>query len=171
MYNYQSGPINHFLVDTFGLFTVQNAPQWLGGTSLTLPSIAVDGSLVGPRLPHDLLPRRPRGDSQGSAGRGAHRRRQRVAGVLAYHAAAARPDHDDPGRPALRHGDGGDRRISHLRRLQPRLADLHLDDLHVRPGVQDRALAPGLRRRHRHDRRRRHDVRHGASLRIFRPKG
>jgi multiple sugar transport system permease protein len=41
MYNYQVGPINHFLVDTLGLFTLQNAPQWLGGTSLTLPSIAI----------------------------------------------------------------------------------------------------------------------------------
>jgi multiple sugar transport system permease protein len=40
MYNYQIGPINHFLVDTTGLFTLQNAPQWLGGTSLTLPAIA-----------------------------------------------------------------------------------------------------------------------------------
>jgi multiple sugar transport system permease protein len=41
MYNYQSGPINHLLVDTLGLFSLQNAPQWLGGTPLTLPSIAV----------------------------------------------------------------------------------------------------------------------------------
>ncbi len=41
MYNYQAGPINHFLVDTTGLFNLQNAPQWLGGTPLTLPSIAV----------------------------------------------------------------------------------------------------------------------------------
>src|ERR1700735_5422826 len=41
MYNYQSGPINHLLVDTFGLFTVQNAPQWRGGTALTLPAIAI----------------------------------------------------------------------------------------------------------------------------------
>jgi ABC-type sugar transport system permease subunit len=41
MYNYQVGPINHFLVDTTGLFTLQNAPQWLGGTPLTLPAIAV----------------------------------------------------------------------------------------------------------------------------------
>src|SRR5271168_3382336 len=41
MYNYQSGPINHLLVNTFGLFTVQNAPQWLGGTALTLPAIAI----------------------------------------------------------------------------------------------------------------------------------
>ncbi len=41
MYNYQAGPINHFLVDTTGLFSLQNAPQWLGGTSLTLPSIAI----------------------------------------------------------------------------------------------------------------------------------
>jgi multiple sugar transport system permease protein len=41
MYNYQSGPINHLLVNTFGLFTLQNAPQWLGGTALTLPAIAI----------------------------------------------------------------------------------------------------------------------------------
>jgi multiple sugar transport system permease protein len=41
MYNYQSGPINHLLVDTLGVFSVQNAPQWLGGGPLTLPSIAV----------------------------------------------------------------------------------------------------------------------------------
>lgn len=41
MYNYQAGPINHFLVDTVGLFTLHNAPQWLGGTALTLPSIAI----------------------------------------------------------------------------------------------------------------------------------
>jgi ABC-type sugar transport system permease subunit len=41
MYNYQIGPINHVLVNVLGLFTVQNAPQWLGGTSLTLPSIAL----------------------------------------------------------------------------------------------------------------------------------
>jgi multiple sugar transport system permease protein len=41
MYNFQVGPINHLLVDTLGLFTLQTAPQWLGGTPLTLPSIAV----------------------------------------------------------------------------------------------------------------------------------
>jgi multiple sugar transport system permease protein len=41
MYNYQVGPINHVLVDIFGLFTLQNAPQWLGGTPLTLPAIAL----------------------------------------------------------------------------------------------------------------------------------
>jgi ABC-type sugar transport system permease subunit len=41
MYNYQAGPINHLLVNVFGLFTIQNAPQWLGGTPLTLPSIAL----------------------------------------------------------------------------------------------------------------------------------
>ena len=46
-------------------------------------------------------------------------------------AASAGPDHDDTGRAALRLGDGGDRRVSDLRRLQPRLADLHLDCLHV----------------------------------------
>jgi len=41
MYNYQVGPINHLLVDILGLFTLQNAPQWLGGTALTLPAIAL----------------------------------------------------------------------------------------------------------------------------------
>jgi len=41
MYNYQVGPINHVLVDILGLFTLQNAPQWLGGTPLTLPAVAI----------------------------------------------------------------------------------------------------------------------------------
>ena len=41
MYNFQSGPINHFLINTTGWFTLQDAPQWLGGTALTLPAIAV----------------------------------------------------------------------------------------------------------------------------------
>ena len=41
MYNYQVGPINHLLVDTLGILTMQGAPQWLGGTPLTLPSIAI----------------------------------------------------------------------------------------------------------------------------------
>ena len=41
MYNFQSGPINHLLVNTLGLFTLRNAPEWLGGTPLTLPSIAI----------------------------------------------------------------------------------------------------------------------------------
>ena len=41
MYNFQVGPINYLLVDVFGIFNVYDAPQWLGGTSLTLPSIAI----------------------------------------------------------------------------------------------------------------------------------
>jgi multiple sugar transport system permease protein len=41
MYNYQIGPINHFLVEVMGWFTYRNAPQWLGGTPLTLPSVAI----------------------------------------------------------------------------------------------------------------------------------
>ena len=41
MYNYQVGPINHFLVEVLGVFTVYDAPQWLGGTPLTLPAIAI----------------------------------------------------------------------------------------------------------------------------------
>lgn len=41
MYNYQVGPINYVLVEVLGLFTYRNAPQWIGGTALTLPSIAI----------------------------------------------------------------------------------------------------------------------------------
>ena len=41
MYNYQIGPINYMLVEVFNIFTFYNAPQWLGGTNLTLPSIAI----------------------------------------------------------------------------------------------------------------------------------
>jgi multiple sugar transport system permease protein len=41
MYNYQVGPINHFLVNILGIFTLHDAPQWLGGTPLTLPAVAV----------------------------------------------------------------------------------------------------------------------------------
>ncbi|PJF40219.1 MAG: sugar ABC transporter permease [Chloroflexi bacterium] len=41
MYNFQIGPINHILVNILGLYTIRTAPQWLGGTSLTLPAIAI----------------------------------------------------------------------------------------------------------------------------------
>ena len=41
MYNYQVGPINFVLVEVLEIFTFHNAPQWLGGTPLTLPSIAI----------------------------------------------------------------------------------------------------------------------------------
>lgn len=41
MYNFQIGPINYFLIEILGLFTPRNAPQWLGGTGLTLPAIAL----------------------------------------------------------------------------------------------------------------------------------
>jgi len=40
LYNFQIGPINYLLIE-IGLFTPQTAPQWLGGTALTLPSIAI----------------------------------------------------------------------------------------------------------------------------------
>ena len=39
MFNFQIGPINYILV-RLGLFTEQTAPQWLGGTALTLPAVA-----------------------------------------------------------------------------------------------------------------------------------
>jgi ABC-type sugar transport system permease subunit len=41
MYNFQIGPINSFLVNVLGIFTLRTAPQWLGGTALTLPAIAI----------------------------------------------------------------------------------------------------------------------------------
>ena len=41
MYNFQIGPINSFLVNVLGIFTVYTAPQWLGGGPLTLPAIAI----------------------------------------------------------------------------------------------------------------------------------
>ena len=41
LYNFQIGPINSILVNVLHVFTLQTAPQWLGGTPLTLPSIAV----------------------------------------------------------------------------------------------------------------------------------
>lgn len=40
LYNFQIGPINVLLVEA-GLFTPQTAPQWLGGTSLTIPAVAL----------------------------------------------------------------------------------------------------------------------------------
>jgi len=40
MYNFQIGPINYILVHVLNLFTEQTAPQWLGGTALTLPAVA-----------------------------------------------------------------------------------------------------------------------------------
>jgi len=40
MYNFQIGPINYILVHILHLFTEQTAPQWLGGTALTLPAVA-----------------------------------------------------------------------------------------------------------------------------------
>jgi len=40
MYDFQIGPINFFLVEA-GLFTPQTAPQWLGGTQLTIFAIVI----------------------------------------------------------------------------------------------------------------------------------
>jgi len=41
LYNFQIGPINYILVEVLHIFTPQTAPQWLGGTSLTLPAVAI----------------------------------------------------------------------------------------------------------------------------------
>jgi multiple sugar transport system permease protein len=40
MFNFQIGPINYILVQVLHLYTEQTAPQWLGGTALTLPAVA-----------------------------------------------------------------------------------------------------------------------------------
>ena len=41
LYNFQIGPINYILVEVLRIFTPQTAPQWLGGTALTLPAVAI----------------------------------------------------------------------------------------------------------------------------------
>lgn len=41
LYSYNIGPFNYFLVDVTHLFTVYNAPQWLGDARLTFPAITV----------------------------------------------------------------------------------------------------------------------------------
>jgi ABC-type sugar transport system permease subunit len=41
LYNFQIGPINYILIEWLGWFTPQTAPQWLGGTALTLPAVAI----------------------------------------------------------------------------------------------------------------------------------
>jgi hypothetical protein len=81
-------PDQSFLVDVTGLFTLHNAPQWLGGTALTLRSRSWNWWGLG--YPHHLLSRRPGHHPQGSAGRRPHRRRQRMAGLLASSARASR---------------------------------------------------------------------------------
>lgn len=41
LYDFQVGPINHLLVDILGIFTEQNAPQWIGGTPLSLIAVVI----------------------------------------------------------------------------------------------------------------------------------
>ncbi len=41
LYDFQMGPINTILIEWFGLFTRQTAPQWLGGTPLSLPAVVI----------------------------------------------------------------------------------------------------------------------------------
>ena len=102
MYNYQVGPINHLLVDVFGLFTLLERAAMARRHVADTAVHRHHGGVVGAGLPHHLLPRRAGRDPQGPAGGRAHRRRQRMAGLLACDAAAACADHDDPGRAALR---------------------------------------------------------------------
>lgn len=41
MYNFQIGPINYVLVEVLGLYTAQTAPQWMGGTDLSLIAVVI----------------------------------------------------------------------------------------------------------------------------------
>jgi multiple sugar transport system permease protein len=41
LYSYTIGPINYFLVDILHLFTIYNAPQWLGDSRLILPAVTI----------------------------------------------------------------------------------------------------------------------------------
>jgi multiple sugar transport system permease protein len=41
MYDFQIGPINYVLIEILKIFTPQSAPQWLGGTDLTIPAIVI----------------------------------------------------------------------------------------------------------------------------------
>jgi multiple sugar transport system permease protein len=41
LYDFQIGPINHVLVDVLHVVSAQNAPQWLGGTPLSLVSVVI----------------------------------------------------------------------------------------------------------------------------------
>ena len=158
MYNYQVGPINFFLVEVLEIFTFHNAPQWLGGTPLTLPSIAImeiwwglgyhtifflAGLAV---IPKDLN-EAARLDGASEWQLFWHVTMPRLAPIMMILV-------------VLRFGTsmavideylifGGFNRAS---------ADLYLDHLHVRPGLQDRPVAPGLRGGDRHDRVGGHDV-------------
>ncbi len=41
LYDFRIGPINTILVEWFGLFTRQTAPQWIGGTELSLVAVVI----------------------------------------------------------------------------------------------------------------------------------
>ena len=161
MYNYQSGPINHLLVDTFGLFTLQNAPQWLGGTPLTLPSIAIMEVWWGlgyhtifflaglAAIPKDL-PDAARIDGANEWQVFWHVTRPQLAPIMMILV-------------VLRFGSamavideylifGGFNRASPTYTWTIFMYD---------QAFKTRPVAPGLRRRDRHDRRGRDDVRHG----------
>jgi multiple sugar transport system permease protein len=40
LYDFEIGPINTILVNHLGLFTMRNAPQWLGNSPLAIPAVA-----------------------------------------------------------------------------------------------------------------------------------
>ena len=76
-----------------------------------LPVAGDDGVVVGPRLPHDVLPRRPLDDPEGAVRVRARRRRERVAHLLEDHVRAAAADPARAGRAPLRNGLRADRRV------------------------------------------------------------
>ena len=104
MYNYQVGPINHFLVDILGLFTVyrcaamarrhaadacRRSPSWKWWWGLGYHTIFFLAGLAA--IPRDL-PEAARIDGANEW-------------QIFWHITLPRPgaDHDDPGRAALRH--------------------------------------------------------------------
>ena len=108
LYNFQIGPINHFLVEVLHLFTPQTAPQWLGGTELTLPAIAIMEVWWGLGYHTIFFPGRSRLHSSLTVRSRPHRWGQRMAHPMAHHDSQVAPDSGGPRCPAFWFGDGRD---------------------------------------------------------------
>jgi len=74
LYNFNIGPIDYFLIQT-ARSPRRPPPQWLGGCQADPAGHRDHGSVVGPRLPHDVLSGRTRGHTQRVVRSGAGRRR------------------------------------------------------------------------------------------------
>lgn len=82
MYNFQIGPINYVLVEVLGLYTAQTAPQWMGGTNLSLIAVVIMEVWWGLGLSHHLLSGRAGVNSQRAIRSCPHRWCQRMAHLL-----------------------------------------------------------------------------------------